>query len=93
MRLPYPATTVTDQRQAVYACVERWSARLSKGDESIRDVSQAAVAACEDAIVLLRSFADKEQSDLAREGQAEFWTRRAHFIAVQTRAGNCYPDA
>jgi hypothetical protein len=94
MKLPYAAVTADDQRQVVFSCVERWAARLahSEGD-SATEVAGAAVAACEDAIALLDQKSRQEEEGARLEARPGFWNRRALFIAVQTRAGNCYPDA
>lgn len=83
------------RRQVAYACVEQWAARLSRGDEGVSLVAEAALAACEDAI----AFAQEERAKALKialeppEEYFRFWKRRATFIAVQARAGNCYRDA
>lgn len=94
MKLPYPAKTADDQRQVTYSCVERWAARLaqSKTDKAT-EVAEAAVGACEDTITVLAEKMRAEDEADWMEMKPGFWHRRAQFIAVQTRAGNCYPDA
>ena len=83
------------RRQVAYACVEKWSARLSRGNESVPVVAEAAISACEDDI----NFAQQERAKALKialeptEDYLRFWKRRATFIAVQVRAGNCYQDA
>jgi hypothetical protein len=94
MKLPYVAKTADDQRQVTYACVERWSARLARSKvDGPDDVAKAAIGACEDAIVAMRKKMLTEGQNDWLEMTPGFWRRRAFFIAVQTRAGNCYPDA
>jgi hypothetical protein len=94
MKLPYPAKTADDQRQVTYGCVEHWAARLAQSKiDSASEVADAAVGACEDAIVLLAEKMQAENQGDWMELKPGFWQRRAKFIAVQTRAGNCYPNA
>ncbi len=94
MKLPYAAKTADDQRQVTYGCVERWAARLARSKtDSASDVAEAAVGACEDAITVLTEKIRTEDEANWMEMTPGFWHRRAQFIAVQTRAGNCYPDA
>lgn len=93
MRLPYAAQTLDDQKQATYACVERWAARLSGGRDALTEIADAAVAACDEALVAYNEMARSTESPPSREMDKEFWVGRAKFIAAQARAGNCYPDA
>lgn len=97
-RLPYPPKTTDDQKQVTYSCMERWAARLARGTDSADEVSKAAFAACREALVYYRSYLIKdgvitETGPMPTEATDEFWLGRTMFIAVQTRAGNCYPDA
>lgn len=97
-RLPYPAKTAEDQKQVVYSCMERWAARLARGPDSADAVSRAAFAACEDALAFYRDKLVKDGEIqigelLPKDATDQFWKRRTLFIAVQTRAGNCYSDA
>ncbi len=89
-----PVSTTEDQVQVTFACVERWAARFAKGPDSPYAVARAAVAACDGAIEQLTEMAKKPGSvDYTDYQDKAWWRDRAMFIAVQTRAGNCYPDA
>lgn len=100
MRFPGVAVSADDQRQVLYSCMERWAARLSQSkQDGATDVAKAAVAACDEALRHYVYLFGKEGNfkiplqdypDISRE---EFWIERTRFIAVQTRAGDCYPDA
>lgn len=93
MKLPHSSASAADQRQVTYSCVERWAARLSRSPDSAGDVAVAAFAACEDAVFVYNERLAAEQTTGSLEQTPGFWLRRARFIAVQTRAGDCYPDA
>ena len=93
MRLPYAAKTADDQKQVLYSCMERWAARLARSKESPDVVARAAFAGCEDALLYYQAAQAREKEPDTPESNADFWLRRTLFIAVQTRAGNCYKDA
>ncbi len=100
MRMPDVPTTAEDQQQVLYSCMERWAARLAKSkQDSATEVAKAAVAACEEALMYYRYMFGKEGEfkiplkDYPKISTEEFWVERARFIAVQTRAGNCYEGA
>ena len=97
-RLPYPPKTADDQKQVTYSCMERWAARLARGTDTADEVSRAAFAACEDALLFYRAELRREgqiteTSQLPLDATDDFWKRRTLFIAVQKRAGDCYHDA
>lgn len=76
--------TLGERRDFAASCVEHWAARLAKSkQDSASDVAKAATVACSGAIM---------QAATPNEDRS-YWFDRAHFIAVQTRAGDCYPDA
>lgn len=83
------------RQQVAYACVEQWAARLSRGSESPASIAEAALGACEDAIMYAKEERAKELGLEVQsfETYAPFWRRRATLIAVQARAGKCYKDA
>lgn len=88
--------TADDQMQVTASCVERWAARLALAPDPADHVVQAVLGGgCGEAISYLESMKAKEQpgSEMTSEQAAEYWRQRAIFIVVQTRAGNCYPDA
>ena len=93
MKLPHDAKTADDQRQVTFWCVERWAARLAAAPDSAEKVADAAFAACEDAVTMYEQKVRSEGGEIRAEQMQGFWRRRALFIVVQTRAGNCYPDA
>lgn len=93
MRLSHTAQTADDQKQVLYSCMERWAARLARSKESPDVVARAAFAACEDALVYYQAALAREKLPDTPESNADFWLRRSLFIAVQTRAGDCYKDA
>lgn len=86
--------TSDDQLQTTMSCVERWAARLAKGPDPAASVARAAVGACDGAIASLVVMGAKDRiHDAPHYADREWWRDHALFIAVQTRAGNCYPDA
>ena len=87
-----PIRTADDQRQVLYSCMERWAARLSHSPDAASLVARAAVAACDEARVYYANYLEQEKSPPDKETTREFWIERTLFIAVQTRAGNCYKD-
>lgn len=94
--MKFPNTVVKsadDQRQVLYSCMERWAARLSHAKDAAPIVARAAVAACDEARAYYAERLMLEKLPLDNETQREFWMERTLFIAVQTRAGNCYKDA
>ena len=90
MRLPQGAMTSDDEKQVLYSCMERMAARLARSKEAPDVVSRAAFAACEDALLFYQGALAREKKPETPESRADFWLRRTLFIAVQTRAGNCY---
>ena len=76
-------------------CVERWAARLSRAPDRASEVTDAVIGACDGAIVAYEAAMAKEDAtyDVPREAAYAYWRKRAQFITVQTRAGNCYSDA
>ncbi len=85
--------TAEDQKQVLYSCMERWAARLSHSNDAAPYVARAAVAACDEARLHYIELLITENSPQNRETTSSFWLERTLFIAVQTRAGNCYKDA
>lgn len=85
--------TSDDQLQVTAYCVEHWAARLAKGPDNVDAVVRASIAGCYDAIERLQVMTTRDH--IAGEWYSDIahWQRRALFIAVQTRAGNCYNDA
>lgn len=85
--------TSDDQLQVTAYCVEHWAARLAKGPDNVDAVVRASIAGCYDAIERLQVMTARDH--IAGEWYSDIahWQRRALFIAVQTRAGNCYNDA
>ncbi len=84
-----------DQMQITVHCVEHWAARLAAAPDAASQVVEAVISACDGAIVYLEDAKSREDpgSEMSPEAAREYWRRRAQFIVVQTRAGNCYPDA
>lgn len=94
MKFPNGAPqSADDQRQVLYSCMERWAARLARSDDAAPYVARAAVAACDDARQYYANWLVRENTPPDEATKREFWIERTMFIAVQTRAGNCYPDA
>jgi hypothetical protein len=88
--------TADDQMQATASCVERWAARLAASPDPAPDVAEAVVTgACGVAIASLQEMSEQESPEEGGSGNISvaYWRGRALFITVQTRAGNCYPDA
>lgn len=88
-----PIRTADDQRQVLYSCMERWAARLSNSPDAASLTARAAVAACDEARLYYADYLKRANSAPDKETTREFWIERTLFIAVQTRAGNCYKDA
>lgn len=90
MALP-PGLLAADNRlQVATACVERWGARLSFSKDSARDIADAAIGACDDAIDYLeadQAKQDERPQDI--EAARTRWRRKAMFRAIQWRAGEC----
>ena len=97
MQLPYESPKdVADQRQVVASCVERWAARLAAAPDSASDVANGVVTgACGTAIEYLQRMEESENPDGVSplDAKRAYYYGRALFITIQTRAGNCYPDA
>ena len=94
MKLPNAAVqSAEDQRQVLNSCMERWAARLSHSPDAASLVARAAVAACDEARIYYADLLEAEKSAPNKQTTREFWIERTLFIAVQTRAGNCYNDA
>lgn len=93
LRSEVAAQSAGVQKQVLYSCMAQWAARLARSKESPHAVARAAFAACEDALVYYQAVLAKEKQPETTESDADFWLRRTLFIAVQTRAGNCYKDA
>lgn len=90
----YPSKTSSDQLQVAMSCVERWSARLATGPDPAPHVARAAVNACGGAIDHLVQLGREDHiEDDPDFSDRQWWRDHALFIAVQTRAGDCYPDA
>lgn len=87
--------TADDQMQVTAYCVEHWAARLAGGPDVASEVVEAVIGACDGAIVALDAAKTKEVagSEISLGAARNYWRKRAQFIVVQTRAGNCYPDA
>jgi hypothetical protein len=92
--------TKDEQEQNLYSCVERWAAKLARSpQDSATEVALAAVAVCENELIIYNAATGQEATgplttiDFGPKNYEEFWVNRARFIAVQTRAGDCYPDA
>ena len=85
--------TADDQKQVLYSCMERWAARLSHSNDAAPYVARAAVAACDEARLYYMQRLMTENLPQDRETTSSFWLERTLFIAVQTRAGNCYKYA
>jgi len=84
-----------DQMQLTAYCVERWAARLSHSPDDASQVVEAVIGACDGAIIAYEAAKAKEDkaNNVPRTEAYDYWRKRAQFVAVQTRAGNCYPDA
>jgi hypothetical protein len=90
MKLPEGLSAADNRKQIAFACVERWAARLSAGDDSASEVAEAALGACDDAIQFLEmDEAKAEGRDPDMDRANSYWRREAVFRAVQWRAGNC----
>lgn len=87
--------TADDQMQLTSYCVERWAARLSHAPDRASEIVEAVIGACDGAISAYEAAKAKEDEtyDLSRADAYAYWRKRAQFVVVQTRAGNCYPDA
>jgi hypothetical protein len=86
--------TVNDQVQVASACVERWAARLARSkQDSAETVANAAVAGCAKAIDYIDEIVPNAMDASPPDHDYTEWRQRALFVAVQTRAGRCYPDA
>lgn len=85
--------TSDDQLQVTSYCVERWAARLAKGQNNAETAARAAIAGCHDAIERLASMTQRDHIAGEWFSADGYWHRRALFVAAQTRAGNCYPNA
>ena len=80
--------------QVTESCVERWAARLATGPDSVTEVATGAIGACDKTFYHLRRQQIKEYGATEPLGEMrEFWQRRAKFVALQVRAGNCHPEA
>lgn len=84
------AQNTLEQYGVALGCVEHWSARLATGKDTASEVAAATLGACAEAFDYEAKLAAEENVEPTIR---EFWYGRALFIAVQTRAGNCYPDA
>ncbi len=87
------AKSADDQRQVLYSCMERWAARLAASPDPAPTVARATIAACDEARLYYADWLERDQTPPDKATTREYWTERAIFIAVQTRAGNCYKDA
>lgn len=86
--------TSDDQMQVAFSCVERWAARLARGPDPAVIVARAAVFTCANAIAYLVEMGRKDRIvERADYADLSWWRDHALFIVVQTRAGDCYPDA
>jgi hypothetical protein len=94
VELGAPNTWAEKQKYAM-SCVEHWAARLARSKADNADnVAKAAVQACHGAIEAAAEPETPNAMDASpTKVDYDYWRRHAHFIAVQTRAGNCYPDA
>lgn len=96
--LPHKPTTMDDYNQVMTYCVERWAARLAASDASASEISRASIDPCSTTLAFYRDAIVNEQrmqpgDALPEVGTTPYWERRALFIAIQTRAGGCYPSA
>ena len=88
------ALAAMDRSQRSSSCVERWAARLARSPrDSARDVADAAIEGCRETVRYEVAEWNKQGTVTDFDATVRDYWRRAHFIAVQTRAGNCYPDA
>lgn len=85
-------------RQKVDACVARWANRIAAAPGSTREIAQASIGACLDAIESRASVTNRELlkdgvasdtyektvSDMQREA-----TQKAMFYVAMNRAGHC----
>lgn len=70
-------------------CIHRWSYRLAGSPDPARDVADAVVAACGDAIAWqINAAAEPEREGLA-SAIMDSAPKEALFRVVQARAGNC----
>ena len=96
MQLPtgQQISTASDRMQVTGSCVERWAARLATGPDTVSEVAEGALGACDETFTYLRNQQIKEGGEaLSLEDMRAFWRRRAMLFALQVRAGNCHPDA
>jgi hypothetical protein len=93
----FPGVPVTadDQKQATTYCVERWAARLSRAKDTATEVADAVVTICDGNILAYEAAKAKGEagSNMSPPDAREYWRKRALFIAIQSRAGHCYPNA
>ena len=87
--------TADDHKQATTYCVERWAARLAHAPDAASLVAEAVVTNCDGIILAYEDAKAKENagSNMTPDQARDYWRKRALFIALQTRAGHCYPDA
>lgn len=95
VQFPGIPQTADDQMQVTAYCVERWAARLAAAPDDASEVVKAVLGACDNAIAYLEQAKAKEQpgSEMLPDQARSYWRKRAQFIVVQTRAGDCYPNA
>jgi hypothetical protein len=89
-----PGETVQDQIAVTNECIHRWAYRLSRSSASTRDVTDATIGACREAIDRVFVLGVKEArpdgfaDSVWRQYQEDF-REQALFRTVQARAGHC----
>jgi hypothetical protein len=87
-------TSIAQRSQIAATCIEGWAARLATGPDRISEVAEGAIGGCETTLIYYRNA--KLEAGYPADTLAEmrdFWRRRATFVALQVRAGNCHHDA
>jgi hypothetical protein len=88
------AISVPEQASVAKECIHRWAYRLSRSQASTKDVVDATLGACRDAIdqVLLIGTSKSKEGALPdtiwQQFQSDF-REQALFRTVQARAGRC----
>ena len=86
------------EQRVAHECLEKWGYRLARASGSNREIADATIGACREALVQLRFLRQKEKFKASEKYTEEAWLKdeadlreAALFRVVQARAGNC-PD-